>query len=479
MTWTTFLIIVHYTIVLSVLGRVMLRPYHEPSSRVAWMLVIASLPLLGVLLYFMFGETNIGFKRAEHMRHIQTTLFENTSLSGAHESFSVEIPYRYHPLFRNAQSINGFMPVGGNQSQLMPDSETTIDHLVSDIHQAQKHVHLLFYIWLTDTSGLKVLNALIEAAQRGVVCRILVDALGSRNLMRSKYWNTLKDAGVHTACALPIGNPLIRILFGRIDLRNHRKIMVIDNNITYCGSQNCADAAFSPKPKFAPWVDVVVRFTGHIAMQNQRLFASDWQAATQEELDVFEPNKHQSTTHKCPAVVIGTGPTERYSAMPDVFIMLIACARSKLTITTPYFVPNESILNALCIAAHNGVHVTLNVPHRNDSWVVAAASRSYYQILLKAGVHIFEYTGGLLHAKLFTIDNQVTMLGSANLDRRSFDLNYENNIILYDQTLTEAIVERQQTFIRDSIQVMLSEVQAWTRPKLLWYNTVATMGPIL
>lgn len=479
MTWTTFFIIVHYTIVLSVVGRVMLRPYREPSSRVAWMLVVASLPLLGILLYFMFGETNIGFKRAEHMRHIQTALFENPHLSGIRESFSVEIPNRYHPLFRNAQSINGFMPVSGNQSELMRDSEATIEHLVSDINQAQKHVHLLFYIWLTDASGLKVLNALIDAAQRGVVCRVLVDALGSRSLIKSKYWSTLKNAGVHTACALPIGNPLIRMLFGRIDLRNHRKIMVIDNAITYCGSQNCADAAFSPKPKFAPWVDVVVRFTGPIVMQNQRLFASDWQAATQEKLDLFEQNEYQPVTHDCPAVVVGTGPTERYSAMPDVFIMLIGCAHNKLTITTPYFVPNEPILNALCIAAHNGVHVTLNVPHRNDSWVVAAASRSYYQILLKAGVQIFEYTGGLLHAKLFTIDNQVTMLGSANLDRRSFDLNYENNIILYDQNLTETIVERQQTFIQGSIPVTLSEVQAWATPKLLWYNTVATMGPIL
>jgi cardiolipin synthase len=223
----------------------------------------------------------------------------------------------------------------------------------------------------------------------------------------------------------------------------------------------------------------VVRFTGPIAIQNQRLFASDWQAATQEQLTHFAHLPKHPNTQDCPAMVICTGPTERHSAMPDTFLMLIACARNTLTITTPYFVPNEPIFNALCIAARSGVDVTLNLPHRNDSWVVAAASRSYYQALLKAGVAIFEYTEGLLHAKLLTIDGEVTMLGSANLDRRSFDLNYENNIIFYNHALTTKIVAQQHAFIASSVPVTLDEVEAWRMPKLLWYNSVATMGPVL
>ncbi|TDR31087.1 cardiolipin synthase [Hydromonas duriensis] len=478
MTWTTCLVVLNYAIALYVLGRVMLRPYREPASRVAWMLVIAGVPVFGILFYFMFGETNIGFERAERMRKIQSSLFQQSKAS-LHEPFDVDIPERYQQLFRIAQSVNGFMPVGGNHGEIMANSEKTIDALVKDIDEAQHHVHLLFYIWLADTSGLKVIDALCRAAGRGVVCRVLADALGSRSLIDSTYWEQMEEAGVRVAYALPIGNPIMRMLFGRIDLRNHRKIMVIDNRITYCGSQNCADAAFSPKPKYAPWVDTVVRFTGPIVLQNQRLFASDWQLATHENLETLWLLEETTKAQNCPALVIGTGPTERHSAMPDVFLTLIACARDELIITTPYFVPNESIFNALCIAARSGASVTLNVPRRNDSWIVAAASRSYYQALLKAGVKIYEYTGGLLHAKLLTIDGEVTMLGSANLDRRSFDLNYENNIVLYDKTLTQTIIERQQGYIDASVRVTLSEVEEWTKPKLLWYNTVATMGPVL
>lgn len=476
MSWTAVSVVLHYVLVVYVLGRVMLRPYREPASRVAWLVVIAGLPIFGMVFYFMFGETNIGFKRAERMRQIAQTTFHKANVS---EPFSVDIPDHYQPIFRIGQSINGFTAVGGNQGVLMSDSEAMIDALVADIDAALEHVHLLFYIWLSDTSGLKVVRALERAAQRGVICRVLADALGSRGLINSIYWQSMTDAGVRTAYALPIGNPLMRLLFGRIDLRNHRKIMLIDNHITYCGSQNCADAAFSPKPKFAPWVDAVVRFTGPIALQNQRLFASDWQAATHENLETLWMFEAVSTAQSCPAQVIGTGPTERHAAMSDVFLTLISSARHTLLITTPYFVPNESIFSALCIAARSGINVQLTVPQRNDSWIVAAASRSYYQELLNAGVKIFEYTGGLLHAKLLTVDGEITLLGSANLDRRSFDLNYENNIVLYDAQMTTITMERQQNYTQASVRVDIDEVLAWSKPKLLWYNTIATLGPVL
>ena len=479
MTWTEFGIVVHYAVALYVLGRVMLRPHREPASRVAWMLLILGLPIIGLLIYFMFGETNIGFKRAERMRQITKSTFQMATTNQLNESFAMEFPASYQPVFRISQSVNGFMPVGGNHGELLADSEAMIDALVADMDAAREHVHVLFYIWLADGSGLKVVAALIRAAQRGVVCRVLVDALGSRSLIASKHWQRMQDAGVSTAYALPIGNPFMRLIFGRIDLRNHRKIMVIDNFVTYCGSQNCADAAFAPKAKYAPWVDAVVRFTGPIALQNQRLFASDWQAATHEQFDLLNSQDESLNRLSCPAQVIGTGPTERHSAMADVFLTLITSARHHLIVTTPYFVPNESILNALCVAARSGVDVCVNLPKNNDSWVVAAASRSYYRALIEAGVRIFEYTGGLLHAKLLTIDGKITLLGSANMDRRSFDLNYENNIVLYDETLTHSIVQRQHSYISSSVRIDLDEVEAWRQSKLLWYNTVATLGPVL
>ena len=257
--------------------------------------------------------------------------------------------------------------------------------------------------------------------------------------------------------------------------------MVIDNQITYCGSQNCADAAFAPKAKYAPWVDTVVRFTGPIALQNQLVFISDWESTTGENLNILDEIDPTITLENdgFPAQVIATGPTERNSAMSDVFMKLIGIAQRNLTITTPYFVPNEAILRALCVAARCGTRVTLIVPRRNDSWIVAAASRSYYRALLQAGVRIFEYNGGLLHAKLLTIDGEVTLIGSANMDRRSFDLNYENNIALYDSALTQSIIARQNEYLAASDEVTLELIDQWSKSRLLWYNTVATMGPVL
>ena len=227
-------------------------------------------------------------------------------------------------------------------------------------------------------------------------------------------------------------HPLLLAPFRRIDLRNHRKIVVIDNAITYCGSQNCADPEFRVKARFAPWVDAVMRFEGPIAQQNQRLFAVDWMSATGEDLNELLRQPLRAPQPGFVAQVIGTGPTVRPSAMPEMFAALIYAARRELVITTPYYVPDESLQNALCSSAWRGVKTTIVFPARNDSWIVGGASRSCYAALLEAGVVIHEYVGGLLHTKSLTLDGEITLIGSANMDRRSFDLNYENNILFHD-----------------------------------------------
>ena len=279
--------------------------------------------------------------------------------------------------------------------------------------------------------------------------------------------------------ALPIGNPLLRPLKGRIDLRNHRKIVVIDNRITYCGSQNCADPEFRIKAKYAPWVDAMMRFEGPIVRQNQYLFASDWEAETGEEISPLLRQPIPPTQPGLPAQVVGTGPTVRYSAMPEMFETLMYAARRELVITTPYYVPDESMQAGLCASARRGVETTIIFPLRNDSWIVAAASRSYYDELLAAGVRIFEYQGGLLHTKSLTLDGEVTLIGSANMDRRSFELNYENNILFYDRSLTADMRQRQQEYLARSHSVDAQVVAAWPMKRRLWNNTIAMLGPLL
>ncbi|WP_339733519.1 cardiolipin synthase [uncultured Gimesia sp.] len=477
---TTILVVIHFLVETLVILRVILRPHRDPTSRLAWIVVIATLPVVGILAYILFGEVNIGRRRIARMSQVIESLPPLVTNSPADElRCESDIPERYEHLFRVGQSISSFAPAEGNTASLMPDSNATIDSMVADIDAAQNHVHLLFYIWLSDNNGCKIVEALKRAAARGVKCRAMADGLGSRLMIKSPYWNEMREAGVHVAIALPIGNILLRPLVGRIDLRNHRKIVVIDGNITYCGSQNCADPEFRVKPKYAPWVDAVIRFQGPVALQNQYLFASDWMTYVNEDLtDLLRSPVHPHQPG-IPAQVIGTGPTVRYSAMPEVFESLMHTARRELVITTPYYVPNESMQDALCATAYRGVDTTIIFPARNDSRVVAAASRSYYKELLTAGVKIYEYTGGLLHTKSLTLDGDVTLIGSANIDRRSFDLNYENNILFYDPTLTAAVRERQQEYIEKSVEITADAVANWSITHRLWNNTVAMLGPVL
>jgi len=180
-----------------------------------------------------------------------------------------------------------------------------------------------------------------------------------------------------------------------------------------------------------------------------------------------------------PAQVIGTGPTVRYSAMPEMFEPLMFAARREVVVTTPYYEPDESLQNALCTTAYRGVDTTIVFSARNDSWIVGAASRSYYAELLAAGVKVFEYEGGLLHTKSLTLDGEVTLIGSANMDRRSFELNYENNILFHDSALTGVIRERQQDYIARSHPVTKEAVAAWPMSRRLWNNLIATLGPVL
>ncbi len=474
--WSSFVWLIH----IAFMTRAILRPHRDPASRFAWVVVIASLPVIGIIAYVLLGETSIGQRRALKMRSVLALLPGLSDTPGAQAALlQADVPEKYTHLFQVGHSVNGFSPVGGNQARLMPDSNSTIDAMVADIDAATAHVHLMFYIWLPDNNGLKIVEALKRAAARKITCRAMADGLGSRTMINSPHWQAMHDAGVHVATALPIGRPVLRMLKGRIDLRNHRKIMVIDRHITYCGSQNCADPEFLVKAKFAPWVDAMIRFDGPIAWQNQHLFASDWMAQVDEDITTYLHQPLPQATSGFAAQVIGTGPTASYSAMPEVFETLIFTARRELFITTPYYVPDESMQAALCASARRGVLTTIIFPARNDSWIVGAASRSYYAGLLAAGVRVFEYQGGVLHTKSLTLDGEITLIGSANMDRRSFELNYENNILFYDHALTSDVRQRQEIYLEKSCQISAEMVAQWPISRRLLNNTIAMLGPVL
>lgn len=474
------LVLIYALIQIVFIVRVLLRPHRDPSSRVAWIAVILALPVVGLIAYLLLGETSIGRKRTEQLNKVIADLPALSSLPG-HDAPNIQPKFhdRFTPLFKVGASISGFHPVGGNHAELMADSNSAIDQMVADIDAATDHVHLLFYIWMPDNNGTKIAQALIRAVARGVACRAMVDDLGSRLLIKSELWKQMSAAGVTLARALKIGNPLKRIVSGRIDLRNHRKILVIDNEITYCGSQNCADPEFLTKAKYAPWVDAVMRFTGPVVRQNQQLFASDWSTYQKEDLTPILTQPISPPATGFTAQVIGTGPAARAAATPELFASLLYSARDKVVITTPYYVPVDTLQSAICAAANRGVDVSLILPARNDDFAVGATCKGYYEDLLIAGVSLFEYQPGLLHTKSMTVDDEVTLIGSANMDRRSFDLNFENNILLSDPEVTAVMLERQKHYIADSRPVDLAEVQSWNWAKRLWHNTLAIVGPVL
>jgi cardiolipin synthase len=445
----------------------------------AWIVVVLSLPFVGIAAYLLFGEVSIGRKRIARMTQVVAHMETTVSGKPGHPPYVEQGPEEYQQLFRVGHSITGLSPTSGNSATLMEDSNSAIDSMVADIDTATGHVHLLFYIWLPDNNGRKIAAALTRAAARGVTVRAMADGLGSRLLIKSQHWRDMRDGGVRLAVALPIGNPLLRPFAGRIDLRNHRKILVIDGGITYCGSQNCADPEFLIKAAYAPWVDVMMRFEGPIALQNQYLFASDWMSHVNEDITELLKQPVAGAADGFIAQVIGTGPTVRFSAMPEMFESVMNAAREELLISTPYFVPSESMMETLCATAYRGVKTTIIFPAKNDSWIVGAASRSYYGALLEAGVEIYEYVGGLLHAKTLTVDGEIALVGSANMDRRSFDLNYENNILLIDRRATADLYQRQQLYLASARPVAIEDIARLSMPHRLWINTVAMLGPVL
>ena len=472
------LLIFHIIVVSLLMFRILSRGDMQSTSRLAWFLVLILFPFLGAIVYFLFGEVNLGHLTNARAKAVYEEIDLKKETFKPSKTALQNVESHYVPAFKFAESINGFQTTAGNTAELMANGDVARSRMVEDIESASQSVNIIYYIWLDDETGTDMANALIRASKRGVACRAMIDGLGSRSFIKTKLWADMKAAGVKTSVAFPLNNILKTLVTSRVDLRNHRKITVIDNKITYCGSQNCADAAFLVKEKYAPWVDILLRFEGPVVAQNQLLFAGDWLLNEEDDLDSFfsKPIKKKDGFV---AQVWGDGPTVRASATPQMFSTLINQARETLTISTPYFVPDEIVLSALCSAAYRGVKVTIIFPANNDSWIVGAASKSHYREMLDAGIIIYEYEKGLLHSKTLTIDGVVSLIGSTNLDLRSFDLNYENNILLQDESVTQAITQRQADYISDSHLVELENVVNWPLHKRIWQNVIATLGPVL
>ncbi|MFT7463081.1 MAG: cardiolipin synthase [Pseudohongiellaceae bacterium] len=465
-------LLVRCALVLFILGR----KNRNSTTSLAWVVLIITLPIVGALSYLLVGEARLGKRRLARHRRIVTQTRNEGWTHGAKGLYPI-IKKTLEPQASLVESVGGFALRGGNAVELIGDTDKCIASMVADIDQSVDHCHMLFYIMLGDSSGTAIAEALIRAAQRGVECRLLLDAVGSKALLAAPLVTDMRDAGVSVVSALPAN--LVRAALSRLDLRNHRKVAVIDGQLAYTGSQNIADAAFAPKPKFAPWVDAMLRIRGPAVRDLQELFIEDWYLDSDESLvhkmDIDPPMIEDGVVMQ----IVPTGPGDHHEGLRLISQSAFHLAREEIQLTTPYFVPAEPEVDALCVAARRGVRTRLVVPARNDSPLVAAASRSRYEQLLEAGVEIYEYTKGLLHAKTMTIDRELAMVGTANFDRRSFELNFEVSALLYDKDFAGQLRFLQRSYMSDSIQV---DRNTWLKRgymRRLSENALGMFSPLL
>lgn len=476
--WPALVIALEFGLRLTLAGVILLRQRPTPASTLAWIMLILIFPVLGLIFYLLIGEVRLGRDRIRRHAEIVSRIESATSPPPAtRQAMRPVIAVQYQPIAALGEAVSNNRVLGGNSLELISNTDAMLQRLIEDIDAATKRCHLHFYIYLADGSGAAVGEALTRAAERGVECRLLVDAVGSRAFLKSPLRREMEQRGVQVVEALPAS--ILRMAFARVDLRNHRKIVVIDDAIAYTGSQNIADADFAPKRKYAPWVDVAVRIRGPITRDLEMLFIEDWYLDTNESLEHLLTIDPHLTGNGMAAQIMGTGPNAYNEALRQLTQSAFHSAREELILTTPYFVPDEATAAALRTAAHRGVDTRLVVPARNDSKLVRLASRSYYESLLDAGVKLYEFQDGLLHAKTMTIDRDLALVSTANLDRRSFELNFEVSLLVYDTDFASQLRFLQTAYIDRSTRIHPSMWKGRSVARRLLENAVGILSPLL
>ena len=474
----TIILVADFLARLALAGRVVMRNAPVPTI-LAWLVLLLFVPLLGVPLYLLVGEVRLGSRRLKRYDQVIKIMEQRTGMfwREGELDWSAEVkPFRH--VARLATEVADTPPIRGNRLMLLPDADGFFDAVAADIEAARLRCHLLMYIWAEVGSGERIGEALIRAAGRGVECRVLVDAVGSKRFLRSPLLARMRAAGVKIVAALPV-SPL-RMLFARVDLRNHRKIIVVDGRAGYVGSHNVMDPDYGLKPKIGPCIDATVRLEGPAVQALEALFLRDWRLEYDEDLGRLERYLPDVPVPDAGSIaqLVPTGPGPG-RGIHETLLTTIFSAREELIITTPYFVPDESLTVALSAAAGHGVRVTLVLTARSDSPIVLAAGRGHYADLLEAGVRIFEYDAGLLHSKTMTVDSDIALIGSTNLDMRSFRLNFEATLFVYDEDFTSLVRMMQVDYLQNARELFADEWRKRPFPHRLAQNTARLLGPLL
>ncbi len=444
--------------VLAIVG--ILRRRKDPVAMLAWIFAVVVLPVLGSVLYFLMGEDRVrrrAVRKRQRVAHLLTHLSNRAArrsepVLGQHDTV---LPAGLEPIERIGRRLADMPAVGGNAVEVYDEGKATFDALEEAIRSARQYVHMEYYIWQADRTGAHFRDLLVERARAGVECRVLLDAVGCFRLTR-RFLRPWKQAGVKYAFFLPL-EPLRRRISPH--LRNHRKITVIDGHTAFVGSQNIGDEYRGWRRRLGPWYDSNLRIRGPAALFVEQTFAEDWLFATREDLADDRYFPEPPWAGESVVQVLPTGPDQDVSALAQLVFAAVAAAERSIRIETPYFVPHAALQQALLHAALRGVRVQLVVPTRSDAPLVLWAGRSFYPELIEAGVELYEFDDGMLHAKIMTIDDRWCMLGSANMDIRSFRLNFEITALVYDAAVAARLSHLVAEHCRRSRRIGLKDMR--------------------
>jgi cardiolipin synthase A/B len=462
---TLAVVLISIDFVIRVLAIIFIPRNRRPQTAMAWLLAIFFLPYIGIALFLFLGSRRLPRKRREKQLEISKYIVGTTQ---GIERVNRDDPWPpwLEPIIELNRKLGAMPLVGGNSAALHADYERAIEAMTDAVSTAQKYVHVEFYILSLDATTAPFFDALEAAVQRGLTVRVLLDHLGS--LRSPGYLRTirrLKRTGAQWHLMLPVH--LFRWKFQRPDLRNHRKLVVIDGLTAFTGSQNMVASSYdrlSNKRRGLRWKDLTVRFEGSIVAGINALFVTDWYSETDELLlRETSPAEYLTVGERIDAQVVPSGPVFEGENNLRLFNSLLYAAQHRVILSSPYFVPDDSMLYAITTAAQSGLDVQLFVSEVGDQPLVYHAQRSYYEELLKAGVRIWLYRSPtVLHAKHLTIDDQIAVIGSSNMDMRSFSLNLEVSVMIRGREFVSRLRELEQSYREVSRELTLAE---WlTRP---------------
>ncbi|TNG95331.1 cardiolipin synthase [Pasteurellaceae bacterium USgator11] len=432
------------------------------SVTLAWLLIIFMIPIFGIIAYLILGEIKLGRRRGESFKKLAPLYTEWFSSFDQCSNLTLSNEkLRFKPLFALSRYRVGIPCVLNNELHILNSAESIIQTMIQDIEQAQKSIYMTFYIWSDGGLVNDLTSALIRAAKRGVRIQILLDSVGSKHFLGSRNYRYLLDNGIRIEEALHAN--LFRMFFRRVDLRQHRKIVVIDDNISYTGSMNMVDPRyFKQHAEVGQWIDIMVRIEGPVSLILQGVHSWDWQMETNEDVALLPqcPLLQHKPDDSHGVQILPSGPGFPQDLMTQSLLLAISSARHSITITSPYFVPSSTIAESLATASIRGVEVKLILPEKNDSFLVEWASRTFFDELLEAGVKIYRFENGLLHTKSILIDSRLALVGTVNMDARSFMLNFEVTMIVDDLRFGQEVEALQTAYLAQS---SLMDAQVWYR----------------